>query len=100
MSMKIRFSDIKKVPRSEPLPEAVNAKVKNVIRERIGNEDLLDLFEMAEKNRWFGRLRFGSFVFVFRFGVCQSFTREIEKGAAVFEMNVMNDSVEFGKDKA
>lgn len=99
MNTKTKFSDLRRIPKSEPLPDEANGFVKDAIKQAVKDSGLIELFEKAESRRWFGKLRYKGFEFVFRYGICQSFTREIRAGEAVFLLQTINDGVEFGKDK-
>lgn len=100
---KYKFADLQKIGRSDPYPDGVNGDIRTAIKEHIRDLDLLNLFNKIEQMRWYGRLVYPNtrpvFEFTFRHGVCQCFTREIVNGDATFELNKINDAVDFGKEK-
>jgi hypothetical protein len=63
------------------------------------DENLFDAFKAVEDNKWFGQLRGKGMTFSFRHGVCQSFTKTMDAYGYEFEMNIINDAVDFRKEK-
>lgn len=101
--MKLHFEEIRKIQRSEPMPEPANSFIKNSIPAAMMSDGVGSLIELIEKNKWFGPLEYPEanpkYCFHFRYGVCQRFTTRIASGNAVFYMNTNNPNVDFGRKK-
>ena len=101
--MRIQFEEIRKIHKSEPMPEGVNSFIRDTIPEGMLNDGVGAMIEKIESRRWFGKLRYPKnspkFEFTFRFGVCQSFITLFEEGNAAFYMNTNNENVDFRKIK-
>ena len=99
--MRIRFEEIRKIPKNEPLPKEANSFIKLTMPKEMFDDGVGTLIKMIENRRWFGKLKYPSqsprFEFTFRFGVCQCFTTLFEEGNAAFYMNTNNENVDFGK---
>lgn len=96
---RIKFSDLLKLRRGDAVPDAANALPLEAVR-ATKDESLFDAFKAAEEGKWYGVLRGnGSKVnFVFRHGVCQSFTKTMQLYNHQFDMNIINDNVDFRKE--
>ena len=101
--MRIRFEEILKAPRSEPMPETVNGAIRKALPAAMVADGVGVLFDKVESHRWFGKLKYPAsnpkYEFTFRFGVCQCFTTLFIDGNASFQMNTNNESVDFGGKK-
>lgn len=101
--MRIRFEEIRKIPKNEPMPKRVNSFVMTTMPKGMCDDGVGALIKMIEDKRWFGKLKYPAenprFEFNFRFGVCQSFTTLFSNGNAAFYMNTNNENVDFGKAK-
>jgi hypothetical protein len=101
--MRIRFEEIRKIPKSDPMPEAANAFIRNSMPEQMLNNGVGKLLSKIEDRRWFGKMKFPKnrplYEFTFRYGVCQCFTTLFEEGDAAFYMNTNNENVDFGRGK-
>lgn len=101
--MKLKFADLKKIPRGKELPADANA-IARIAVEKLRDPDALELLREAEVNKWHGSLIYPiddnpRLEIKFRRGVFQFMTINVLKGKTLFRMTVINDNVEFGKDK-
>ena len=96
----IKFSDLLRVKRGAEMPEGVNAIPHEAVK-AIGDEDFYEAFKQVELGKWYGTLvcKKDGTRFVFRHGVCQSFTKKMHLYAHEFEMNVINETIDFRKEK-
>jgi hypothetical protein len=102
--MKIRFEDLKKVPKGTMLPPEANGVPRKIIREVIKDPEALALFDQAERERRFGKLvypldQIRIAFFHFRYGVCQRYEVIDGKQRCFFVQSLFNDAVTFSKEK-
>jgi hypothetical protein len=94
---RIKFSDLQRIKKDQPFPEGVNAIPLEAVK-MAKDASLVDAFEEIENNRWFGTLEGKGMTFSFRHGVCQSFTKRGSLFGYDFNMNIINDRIDFHKE--
>jgi ribosomal protein L6P/L9E len=95
---RIRFEDILKIKKGDPLPDGTNYIPLEAVK-KTNDDKLMADFKRVEENRWFGSLSYNGVVFNFRSGVCQNFTKKMQLFGSEFDMNVLNDNVDFRIEK-
>jgi hypothetical protein len=100
---RIKFSDIVRLKKGELLPEGCNEITTKLILSMPVDKGLIEnhlkVLKIIEDGKWYGTWVIQSGSFVFRHGVCQSAT--VKKGFADshFEMNIINNNVDFRREK-
>jgi hypothetical protein len=100
---RIRFLDIVRLKKDEPIPDGANKIVRDALGVMCGGVvdkfvPLNECLEKIELGKWYGVWSTGGAEFTFRHGVCQNFTKRIDMNFSEFKMNIINTSIDFRKE--
>jgi hypothetical protein len=100
---RIKFCDITRLRKGDPLPEGCNEIAEKLIQSMPVTEGIiqnhLKVLKIIEDGKWYGTWVIQSGTFVFRHGVCQSATVKKNFADSHFDMNIINNKIDFRKDK-
>ena len=97
-SKKVRFSDLLRLGKGEKMPEGTNSLAYEAAN-AMKDPEAFEAIRIIELGKWYGMLKCGDAKLSFRHGVCQSINKEIPLNGHVFEMNIINENVDFSKPK-
>ena len=100
MTNKIKFSDLLRLRKSDPIPAQANAIVVDAIKAAYKNTELqanalIDLQDI-ESGKWWGAWKFAGATVHFRYGVCDRIVKPVDLKSGIFDIIILNnENVDF-----